>query len=126
MAEITREQQEALALTDVKTYLDVKDNIQDGLLKLIIKNVAIQLSNRLEGKPEIIPANLTYIITEVAIVRFNRIGSEGLKQNQEESHTLVFYDPQEDFKPYQEDIGRYNAEQNPLQGKGSKGQVLFF
>lgn len=46
--------------------------------------------------------DLNYIITEVSIIRYNRIGSEGLQSHSVEGESLVFSD--DDFAGYREDI----------------------
>lgn len=46
--------------------------------------------------------DLNYIITEVSIIRYNRIGSEGFQSHSVEGESLAFSD--DDFSGYREDI----------------------
>ena len=48
------------------------------------------------------PGELEYIVTEVSIARFNRIGSEGLSGHTVEGEALTFKD--NDFDQYADDI----------------------
>ena len=52
---------------------------------------------------------LSYIITEIAVVRYNRIGSEGLSSHSVEGESQSWSDT--DFAPYQEEIDAYKAAQ---------------
>ena len=57
----------------------------------------------------IIPEELSYIVVEVTIARFNRIGSEGLSSHTVQGESLSWTD--DDFKPYMDDIqGWLNAQ----------------
>lgn len=70
-------------LDDVKLLLGlVADTSQDSLLNLIIKHTEAQLRLKLhlktlKGVPAEIPPELSFIVTEVSVRRFNRIGDEG-------------------------------------------------
>lgn len=50
----------------------------------------------------VIPEALSYIVVEVTISRFNRIGSEGLSSHSVQSENMTWTD--DDFKPYLNDI----------------------
>lgn len=52
-----------------------------------------------------IPAELDYIVDEVTIARFNRIGSEGITSESLDGHSATYQD--NDFKPYEADITEY-------------------
>lgn len=64
-------------------------------------------------------ADLDYIITEVSIVRYNRIGSEGLSSHTVEGESLSFSD--DDFAAYRDDIQAYLDGQK----EAKKGRVRF-
>lgn len=53
-----------------------------------------------------IPSELEYIVTEVSIKRFNRIGSEGTQSHGVEGETLSWAS-NDDFNDYLDDINKY-------------------
>lgn len=112
-------------LEDVKLLLGVKDVIQDEALQKIISIVERRLLNRLYGKPREVPAQIGYIVIEVAIARFNRLGSEHLKSDSEEGHTMTWYDNDDMFLPYKSEIDQWNQEQTGTANSSTKGQVIF-
>lgn len=69
----------------------------------------------------IIPEELSYIVVEVVIARFNRIGSEGLSSHTVQGESLSWTD--DDFKPYMDDIqGWLNAQDDV---NTTRGRVRF-
>lgn len=69
----------------------------------------------------IIPEELSYIVVEVTIARFNRIGSEGLSSHTVQGESLSWTD--DDFKPYLDDIqGWLNAQDDV---NTTRGRVRF-
>ena len=52
-----------------------------------------------------IPEELEYIVTEVTIKRFNRIGSEGATSHNVEGESLSF--DADDFADYADEIGKF-------------------
>lgn len=88
-------------LNDLKIMLGVDDSELDNQLNLIIKNATMRLK-RLLGGVEDIPSELEDILLEVAVIRFNRIGSEGLKSQSVEGESLAFSD--DDFSGFMNDI----------------------
>lgn len=89
----------------------------DDKLKSIISLTTSKLKSKLGGIDP--PEELDYIVIEVAIKRFNRIGSEGLKSHSEEGETLTYSD--NDFDEFSGDIQDFlNA-----QKEGTKGKVQF-
>ena len=65
------------------------------------------------------PEELNYIILDVAIIRFNRIGSEGLSSHTVEGESLSWSD--NDFAGYMDDIRAYQDSQKEI----AKGKVRF-
>ena len=53
-----------------------------------------------------IPEELEYIVTDVSIKRFNRIGSEGATSHNVEGETLSWAS-NDDFNDYLDDINKY-------------------
>lgn len=70
----------------------------------------------LTGQTEV-PEALTYIIVEVVIARFNRIGSEGAVSHSVQGESLTWSDS--DFDPYMDDIQSWlNAQKEPTTTRG--------
>ena len=65
------------------------------------------------------PDSLNYIIREVSIIRFNKIGSEGMKSHTVEGESQQFVDS--DFDGYKDDIQSFLESQN----ESKKGRVRF-
>lgn len=106
-----------LMLQKVKTLIGITDNTQDELLALIIEMVSGRLCVLLGT--DNVPGTMEYIVVEVAINRFNRIGSEGLSSHTVEGESLTF--DASDFASYQAEISAY-AENNK---EVVKGKVRF-
>lgn len=93
-------------IDDVKALLGIEDD--DNKLKVIITLTENRLKT-LIGQTEV-PSELEYIVTEVSIARFNRIGSEGLSGHTVEGETLTFKD--NDFDSYADDIQTWRDAQS--------------
>ena len=106
-------------LEEIKTLLGIKDNLQDDVLGVIIKNVTSHLVGLL-GKP--IPAELNYIIVEISVRRFNRLGTEGMKSETVEGHKVDFYDLDKDFDPF---LGIIEAHKDVVPEAPKRGKVMF-
>ncbi len=106
-------------LNDLKVMLGIEENDTgaDKRLELIVKNARQQLEAKLGGLD--IPESLDYIILEVSIKRFNRIGSEGLTSHTVEGEALSFVD--DDFNSFSDDIQTYLNSQK----ESTKGKVRF-
>lgn len=103
-------------LKDIKILLEIPegDTTLDARLNLII-NATIRRLKCLLGGIEV-PDDLMYIVTEVSVIRFNRIGSEGLSSHSVEGESLSFSD--NDFSGYQEDIQVFlNTQKNARRGR---------
>lgn len=107
-----------MIIDDVKTLLEIEDTRQDGVLSLIISNVSSHLKALLGQE---IPPELEFIVTEITIRRFNRIGTEGMKSESVEGHSITFYDLEDEFKPYEKIIESNKVET----GISRRGKVLF-
>lgn len=93
-------------IDDVKALLGIEDD--DNKLKVIITLTENRLKALL-GQKEV-PSELEYIVTEVSIARFNRIGSEGLSGHTVEGEALTFKD--NDFDQYADDIQTWRDAQS--------------
>ena len=59
-----------------------------------------------------IPLSLEYVVDEATIRRFNRIGSEGMKSESVEGHSVTYIDGDE-LAPYESAIIAYLEAQEP-------------
>lgn len=101
-------------LEDIKSLLGLTGTDSDGLLNTIISITTARLLILLGA--EEVPARLQYIVTEVAVARFNRIGSEGLKSHSVEGESMSWDD--NDFAPFMTEIEAFNASQSvPFGGR---------
>ncbi|WP_163579131.1 phage head-tail connector protein [Gracilibacillus saliphilus] len=106
-------------LEKIKTLLAIDDNLQDDVLNIIIENVNSHL-RALLGKD--VPTELGFIVEEITIRRYNRIGTEGYKTEAVEGHSISFYDLSEEFTPYESIIDKHKDDD----GVGTnQGRVLF-
>lgn len=104
-------------LDNLKQMLDITDNTLDAKLTLIIDTATARLKSLLGGIQP--PDSLSYIILEVSIIRFNRIGSEGLTSHSVEGESLSFTDS--DFAAFSEDIQIFLENQR----EGTRGRLRF-
>ena len=104
-------------LDDLKRMLGLasrEDGELDKTLEWILDTTRARLKVLLGGiEPE---NDLDYIITEVAIVRYNRIGSEGFQSHTVEGESVGFLSS--DFDAYMDDIQAYKAQKNLDISKG--------
>ena len=90
-------------LERVKRLLGLNNAESDELIKEIIKTTEQRLKNRLGGLD--IPEALEFVVLEVSVKRFNRIGSEGFASHSVEGESVSWNE--DDFKPYESDILSY-------------------
>lgn len=104
-------------VSDMMALLGLKDDLQKELIEIIDKITRQRLAVLL-GVDEV-PENLEYIVTEVAVSRFNRVGSEGASSHSVDGESLAFLD--DDFKPFEKEIAAYQSRT----GGGQYGAVRF-
>lgn len=90
-------------LESVKLYIGITESDRDDLLNEIINDTENQLKLRIGT--DVIPSELSFIVKEIAIVRFNRIGSEGMEQETVDGHAVKY--AKDDFAPYYDLLSRY-------------------
>lgn len=78
------------ALNKIKILLGITDNKDDALLEVLVDDCRAMLISYL-GQVEV-PMQLEFIITELAIKRYRKIGSEGLKSEQIDVISNTFED----------------------------------
>lgn len=92
---------------------DAPDEIKDKVQTII--GMTEQRFTLLLNMP--VPSALSYIIVEVAIARYNRIGSEGVSHHAVQGETMTWTD--DDFEPYKDDIQAWlDAQDDPTITKG--------
>lgn len=106
-------------LDNLKLMLGIAsdDTGQDALLKLIIDSATARLKTLLGGIEP--PESLDYIVREVSIIRFNRIGSEGMASHTVEGESQQFTDS--DFDGFTGDIQAFLESQKD----SARGRVRF-
>lgn len=94
----------------VKLYLGIKDTLQDELLEQIIKDTTASVQSYINE--DYLPEQFQYVVREVAIVRYNRIGSEGISQETEEGRSATYgTDP---LSPYHSTLDKYIESKTPV------------
>lgn len=106
-------------LEDLKLLLGIPedDTSLDPKLNLILSSTTSRLKALLGGQDP--PEELDYIITGVAVIRFNKIGSEGLSSHTVEGESQSF--SEDDFAGYKDDIQTWLNNQK----EAKKGRVRF-
>ena len=82
-------------LQEVKLLLGITNNSKDDLLNLLIKNATTQVLGYLtipNGLILAVPESLSYIVTELVVLRYNRIGSEGLSAESVDGYSATYSD----------------------------------
>ena len=105
-----------MVIDDIKSLLgfDAESTEKDDLLELVIKNSTSRLKILLGGIDP--PTELDYIIVEVSIIRFNRIGSEGAQSHSVDGESLSFSD--DDFEQFKDEIQAYlDSQKESTRGK---------
>jgi hypothetical protein len=102
-------------LKDLKLMLGLEnDDSVDAKLKLIISTSTARLKVLLGGLEP--PEDLEYIIREVSIIRFNKIGSEGMKSQAVEGESMTFDD--NDFNGFMDEIQAFlDSQADSARGK---------
>lgn len=106
-------------LNSIKTLLgiDAADTSKDEMLKIIVESVLARLKLLLGGVDP--PEAMEHIIIEVAIIRFNRIGSEGMASHTVEGESFSFVDS--DFNGFADEIQAFLESQK----ESARGRVRF-
>ena len=104
-------------LSEVKLLLGIKDASRDDLLNLLISTATARLKTLLGGLEP--PDSLSYIVRDVAIIRFNKIGSEGVDSHTVEGESMTFTD--DDFSQFKDEIQAFLDTQK----ESARGKVRF-
>ena len=94
--------------------ISADDTSKDDLLKLLISSATARLKMLLGGVTP--PDSLDYVVREVAIIRFNKIGSEGLASHTVEGESMSFNE--DDFAAFTDEIQAYlDSQKDNVRGK---------
>lgn len=105
-------------LEQIKQLLGLEnDESRDDLLATIINLATARLKLLIGGIEP--PEELEHIIVELAVARFNRIGSEGLSSHSVEGESLSF--TENEFAPFSAEIQAFLDGQK----ENSRGRVRF-
>lgn len=92
---------------------DITPELEEKL-DLILESVQARLKNLLGGME--IPDSMEYIVIEVAISRFNRIGSENMSSHSVAGESITY--TENDFDPYMDEIQAFlNSQKGHAIGK---------
>jgi len=105
-------------LDDVKLLLDISEEDIDRKLVLIIKNAEQQVLSYLPSGLIEVPEALSYIVCELSVSRYNRIGNEGMSSYSQEGESITYGD---DLSPYLSAIEVWNKKQQD----NTRGVVRF-
>lgn len=103
-------------LDNVKLLLSINDNVQDELLKRIIDNTEKRLISFTSYRYRRSSDRLEYIVEEVAVKRFNRVGAEGMTQESVDGRSNTFQ--ANDFDEYMDVIDQYTPRTSGKRGAG--------
>lgn len=89
-------------LNDLKIMLGIEssDNSLDEKLTLVLNSVQGRLKLLLGGIE--VPQEMNHIVIEVAVIRFNRLGSEGMSSHNVEGESMSYND--NDFDGFMNEI----------------------
>ena len=93
-------------------------------VEAIYSKIAERLLHRIKDTE--IPLELEYIVEEATIRRFNRIGSEGMKSESVEGHSVTFEDGDDPLAPYEAKIEAYLEGLKPVDEDERKPGVVYF
>ena len=84
-------------------------NVDDSTVINVIEDCVDVATSRLLVRigAEVVPEQLGYIVREVAVRRYNRIGSEGVSSHTVEGESMSWNE--DDFEPFEADINAYLA-----------------
>ena len=91
-----------MLLNRVKTLLELGyDNDNDGLIYEIVEITKSKILNYINK--EELPGELEFILVEMAISRFNKIGSEGFSSESTDGKSISYEDDFEIYRQYLDD-----------------------
>jgi len=96
-------------LANIKLLLGIAsaDTSKDDVLNAIIAITEDRLK-ALVGV-DTIPSSLSFVVTEISIIRFNRLGSEGMTAESHEGFSTTYASNDADFTPYLSQIKKHTG-----------------
>ena len=88
-----------MLLNRIKTLLQINDN--DELIYEIVEITKEKILNYINDKE--LPIELEFILIELAVERYNRIGSEGIASESVDGKNVSYDDGFENYKTYLDD-----------------------
>lgn len=88
-----------MLLNRIKTLLQIQDN--DELIHEIVEITKEKILNYINEKE--LPIELEFVLVEMAISRFNKIGSEGFASESTDGKSISYEDDFENYKTYLDD-----------------------
>lgn len=107
-------------IDNVKLDLEIQDDLQDDLLKMLLNRVTDHFKAEY-GTSEIDSA-FSFILEDCLIARFNRRGAEQAKSESVEGRSITYYDFLNEFAPYDAMI---KSKLNLVKDKSQKGGLYF-
>lgn len=94
----------------------------DALLLDIIEDIKTQLT--IMTGNELYPEGLDFVTKEVAVIRYNRLGSEGMEQESVDGHTMKYL--KSDYAPFEHFINHFTKPSGDGSSDGwTRGEVEF-
>lgn len=85
-------------INKIKLYIGIEDSDSDELLFDIVEDVEAFICNYVNEAS--VNESLKWIVKELSIARYNRLGSEGLSSESIDARTNQFNDYLSEYKPY--------------------------
>ena len=111
-----------MSLLDVKTLVSGNEEQLSTIYRQTEKRLLGMLKRSLTSLL-VVPDELDYVVDEVTIARFNRIGSEGMSSESVEGRSANYNDNY--FVGFADDIQRYIDSQLNPDGASQLGKVRF-
>lgn len=92
-------------LREIKVLLNLVDTDKDKLLETLISLKSRKLNAALGS--ETVPVELEYIVIELVINHYNRLGSEGITARSVEGISTNYADSAKELEPYDAAIAKY-------------------
>lgn len=93
----------------------IRDSTTDERKLEIIQEMTTQRLLNYIGEQEV-PKELSYIVDEISIKRFNRLGSEGMSSTSQEGLSMTFEEV--DFDAFKADLDAWIEANKPQNNKG--------
>lgn len=106
-------------LNEVKISLGLSSSDKDELLLSLIQRSSNQVINHINEKS--LPNGLEYIVIELTIARYNRIGSEGIKSESSDGVSFSYKDDL--LEDYKKDLNKW-IENNKTTSKNLKLRLI--